>query len=164
MPTTANRALRYPLATDTPDVPRDMGFLASDVDGYLSRLAVISQNVSTASLSNTNAITTLAVPAQPYVSRVYVRVLGQAGFSASTNQVVGLNVTVAGGTLQSPIGNQGIRCAEAAQWYPFTWFGYIDLPASTATTITVTASISGGSNAYYRFELQADIRLSGQFA
>jgi endogenous inhibitor of DNA gyrase (YacG/DUF329 family) len=135
-----------------------------DVDGYLSRLAVISQNVSTASLSNTNAITTLAVPAQPYVSRVYVRVLGQAGFSASTNQVVGLNVTVAGGTLYSAIGNQGIRCAEAARWYPFTWFGYIDLPASTATTITVTASISGGSNAYYRFELQADIRLSGQFA
>lgn len=31
MPAT-NLGLRYPLSTDTPDVPRDMGYLAADAD------------------------------------------------------------------------------------------------------------------------------------
>ncbi len=35
MPTTANKAFRYPVSTDTPDVPRDIGYLASDVDAAM---------------------------------------------------------------------------------------------------------------------------------
>lgn len=34
MPTTSN-GLRYPASTDTPDVPRDIGYLAADVDDKL---------------------------------------------------------------------------------------------------------------------------------
>lgn len=36
MPTTPNKAIRYPLATDTPDVPRDALNLATDVDTILA--------------------------------------------------------------------------------------------------------------------------------
>ena len=32
MPTTTNYALRYPVLTDTANVPRDIGYLAADVD------------------------------------------------------------------------------------------------------------------------------------
>lgn len=38
MPATAN-GFRYPAATDTPDVPRDVGYLAADVESKLGTLA-----------------------------------------------------------------------------------------------------------------------------
>ena len=33
---TTPKGFRYPVLTDTPDVPRDLGYLASDIDSYLS--------------------------------------------------------------------------------------------------------------------------------
>ena len=39
MPTTTRAALRYPLLTDTPDVPRDMGNLAADADAAFAMYA-----------------------------------------------------------------------------------------------------------------------------
>lgn len=36
MPTTPNYSLRYPASGVTPDVPRDIGYLATDVDGVLN--------------------------------------------------------------------------------------------------------------------------------
>ena len=37
MPSTSRFGLRSPAATDVPNVPQDIGFLAADVDGWLSR-------------------------------------------------------------------------------------------------------------------------------
>lgn len=163
MPTTANRGIRYPLSTDTPDVPRDIGYLASDVDALLAGKRAYVNQLTTVSLSNGGTIGTLVIAAQTYASRVFVDIAGMVGFSASANQVVGVNVAVSAGTLTQQTNNGGVRCAEAGQWYGYASKAYVDLAAATATTITFTLYVSGGGNAYFRGDLRADVRLSGEY-
>lgn len=123
----------------------------------------VRSSVYTGSLNNGGSVTTLAIPAQPVACRVDVRATGLVGFSGSANQSIGLDASVSAGTLTSQNDAQGVRCAESAQWYGYAWSGYVDLAASTASTITFVMAITGGGNGYFRGEVIADIRMAGEY-
>lgn len=163
MPTTANRALRYPLATDTPDVPRDLGYLAADVDAQLASKRNYVLSVASASLANGASLGSIVIPAQAYACRVVIRILAAAGYAAATNQIVGVNIAASAGALNHVNQNTGIRCAESGQYYSLSDAGSVDLAAATACTLTFTIYIVGGSNAYFRGDITAEIRLAGEY-
>lgn len=123
----------------------------------------VRSSVYTGSLTNGGSVTTLSIPAQPVACRVDVRATGLVGFSGSVNQSIGLDASVSAGTLTSQYDAQGVRCAESAQWYGYAWSGYVDLAASTASTITFVMAITGGGNGYYRGEVVGDIRMAGEY-
>lgn len=161
--TTTNRALRKPQNTDTDDPVRDIGYLADDVDSWLASKRLYLSSVTTASLTNGGSVTSLAIPAQTYASRVVIRILGDVGFSAATNQIVGVNIAASAGSLTHQRQNQGIRCAEVGQWYPLARSAYVDLAAATASTLTFTLYVSGGWNAYFSGDVTAEIRQTGEY-
>lgn len=132
----------------------------------------VRQSVYTGSLTDGGSVTTLSIPAQPVACRVDLRATGLVGFSASVNQSIGLDATcwawmdpaaVYAGALTSQNDAQGVRCAESAQWYGYAWSGYVDLAASTASTITFVMAITGGGNGYFRGEVVGDIRMAGEY-
>ncbi len=130
-------------------------WLAGGVRQYRSSIAAVSKTTG-------QTITTLAILAQPVACRVDLRFLGLCGFSASANQVAALTVSATAGTLVNQV-TSGVRCAETGQWYGLPWAGYLDLAASTASTITFAANITGGSNVYYEGEFVADLRMAGEY-
>lgn len=67
MPQTQNYGLRYPQGSDTRNVPRDLGYLASDTDAALVTLATAIAN-ATSVTSGTLA----ARPAASKLNRVYI--------------------------------------------------------------------------------------------
>lgn len=161
--TTTNRALRKPQNTDTDDPVRDIGYLADDVDSWLASKRLYLLSVASASLANGASLGSIVIPAQAYASRVVIRILGVVGFSAATNQIVGVNIAASAGALNHVNQNTGIRCAESGQYYSLSDAGSVDLAAATACTLTFTIYIVGGSNAYFRGDITAEIRLAGEY-
>ena len=106
-------------------------WLAGGVRQYRSSIA--------ASKTTGQTITTLAILAQPVAFRVDLRFMGQVGFSAAVNQVVNITAAATAGALTVQV-TPGVRCAETGQWYGLPWAGYLDLAASTASTITFSAT------------------------
>lgn len=130
-------------------------WLAGGVRQYRSSVAAPSKTTG-------QTITTLAILAQPVACRVDLRFMGQVGFSAAVNQVVNITAAATAGALTVQV-TPGVRCAETGQWYGLPWAGYLDLAASTASTITFSASITGGSNSYFAGEFVADLRMAGEY-
>lgn len=61
MPTTSPSNLRYPASTDTPNVPRDMGYLAADVETALATKATTAHQHSGTDLTVVDAAGDLLV-------------------------------------------------------------------------------------------------------
>lgn len=162
MQTTSNRAIPYYEPGDPADLAYITQAIATKVDAILGKRTYLL-TIPPASAVNGTGLGTIAIPAQATATRVQLRFIGLTGFSASANQIAGMNVTADAGALVSQIVNQGVRCAESGQWYAFVYAGYIDLPANTATTVTVTAAITGGGNAYYRGDFTAQILQPGEY-
>lgn len=114
------------------------------------------------SYSNLGAIGTLALPALPVASRVHITAIGMVGFSESSGQNFGLNITASAGTMTSGQSNQQTRAETPAQWYSYAWLGYLDVPASTAVTITTTFSTPGAAG-WWRGNLHCQIYLAGEY-
>lgn len=108
------------------------------------------------SKANGQAITTLAIPAQPQACRVHVVFSGVVGFSATANIEAGFTPSASAGTATwAP--THPVRCSTAAQWYGYGHGGYVDLPAATPCTVTLTAAVTGGANAYVAGILTATV-------
>lgn len=74
MPTTANKALPYPAATDTPDVPRDVLALASRLDTLLSRVIVPGATMDANTLTKDGTYASDSVSNAPAAGAWMIRV------------------------------------------------------------------------------------------
>jgi hypothetical protein len=90
---------------------------------------------------NLATIGTIAtISAMPIATRIRVQAVGMIGFSGTPDANYGLNVTSSGGTLTDPAGNEQTQCLDDAEWYSYSREVWVDLPASTATTIAISMS------------------------
>lgn len=120
--------------------------------------------VATVSKTGGQTLTTLTIPAQTKASRVRVRWLGQSGFSSGANITSALAATASGtGVTVYTHYNRELFMPTAGSWSntPQWYEADVSMPAATATTITITAVITGGSNCYFGGTLFADIVLEG---
>ena len=108
------------------------------------------------------SVGTISLPAIPVASRVMIGATGTIGYTAIAPVNLGLNITASAGTLTSAQANQQVRVAEAANWYDYGYSGYLDLPANTASTITVTLSAVGG-NGYWKGQVVCRVHLPGEY-
>jgi hypothetical protein len=116
---------------------------------------------STGVLGNLGSIGTIALPAIPVASRVLIDAGGMIGFAGSASGF-GLNITASAGTLTNAQGNQRTWCATTAKWYSYANAAYLDLPANTASTLTVTLS-TDGANGYWRGQVTCGVLLPGEY-
>lgn len=163
MPTTT-RGIRYPVLTDTANVPRDIGYTAADVETWLARARDYASAVSVDNVASTTTLVTIVIPSQPIASRIKIRFGGLVGFCATSGIGVGVTLTASAGTLTNPIGAaNNVYLAASGVWGAYTYEAWLVLAASTATTLTLSAYSSSG-NAYYRGMLTAEIKYAGEYA
>jgi hypothetical protein len=157
MPTTT-RGIRYPVLTDTANVPRDIGYTAADVETWFARTRRPATAVRVDNVANASTLTTIVIPAQPLACRIMIRFGGQVGFGATAT--FGAYVTSSAGALTE--NRENINLAAGA-WGTYAYEAYVTLAASTATTITLLSYSSSG-NSYVRGMFTADILYTGEFA
>ena len=160
MPVTT-RGLRYPVLTDTANVPRDLGYLAADAEAWLARTRVYRKQIAAIATATNVALSTIAIPAQSLACRIYIEVKGSIGNAAAAGTLAGVVTTASAGVLNS-ITNQPVYMALTGAPYYGAWSAYVDLPVSTPCTLTFTSSAN--TTADYRLDLAADLRYAGEWA
>jgi len=128
--------------------------------GVTKRSYVLSS--TTASLANMGAVGTISLPSIPVASRVLLTAAGMIGYAAAATQAFGLNITASAGTMTDPQSNQQVLCPDVGQWYLYARAAYLDLPANTAATVTVTLS-SIGASGYWKGQVGCNVLLPGEY-
>jgi hypothetical protein len=128
--------------------------------GVTKRSYILSS--ATGSLANIGAIGTISLPSIPVASRVLITAAGMIGYAAAATQAFGLNITASAGTMTDPQSNQQVLCPDLGQWYLYARAAYLDLPANTASVITVTLS-SIGANGYWKGQVRGQVLLPGEY-
>lgn len=159
MPTTT-RGVRYPVLTDTANVPRDIGYTAADVEAWLARTRVYRNQSANIAVATGVTLTTIVIPAQPIACRVFIEVKGSVGNAAGAGTLGGITATASAGTLNSVL-NQPAYLAATSVPYFGAWVWFLDLPVSTGTTLTFTSSAN--TTADYRMDYAADLRYAGEY-
>ena len=152
------RGIRYPVLSDTANVPRDLGYAAADMEAWLARPRFYSADVPQVSYAAGGTLCTIVIPSQPLASRVFIDFAGIGGFQA-TGTAWGAGIATTAGTLTVLSGQvQGVT----AQWTAHVARARLELPAATAATLTFTNS---SSVATWLFgQCRADIRYAGEYA
>lgn len=156
MPTTT-RGFRYPVLSDTANVPRDVGNLAADAETWLARTRVITGNVTATAVGAGAAIAIMGIAAQPLGARLFVSFIGRAGFQA-TGAAILINLGTSAGSATWP--SSPIQ-ATAAQWSALSVAGQIDIAASTGTTLTF--SNGSAQSTWFEGQFRIEIRHVGEY-
>lgn len=141
--------------------------VSGNITQVAATAALLNQNIvrdydrliNTGSVVNGATLSTVSLPALPVVSRAQIRFGGTLGFAPAA-ETIGVAISVSAGTLQSPpnytllVGN--------AQWSPYTRFAWVDIPANTACTITLSAEETQTS--FYKLVQNVHVSLAGEFA
>lgn len=112
--------------------------------------------------NNNLQIAQFSVPAIGVASRVVFGVSGAIGFSKTTG-TFGIDCTVTKGTLYKPDDNTNTITVPSAQWAGYSYLAQLDLPANTASTITLSSD-TGTRNCYFRVRADADRFIAGEYA
>jgi riboflavin transporter FmnP len=155
------RGIRYPVLTDTANVPRDLGYAAADVEAWLARLRIYRKQSADIGVATGVTLTTIVIPAQPIACRVFIEVKGTVGNAAGAATLGAVAIAVSAGTLNGVL-NQPVYLALTGIPYVGLWVWYLDLPVSTGTTLTFTSSAN--TTADYRMDYAADLRYAGEYA
>jgi len=163
MPVTA-RGIRSPVLTDTANGPRDMGYTADDVEAWLARTRSYAAQVAADSVATAATLATIVIPAQPLACRIMLRFTGMVGYVATGGVGAGVVLAASAGTLSGNMNTAtNTYLPTAGVWAAYSYEVYLDLAASTATTLTLSSVVSSG-NSYFRGMLTADIKYAGEFA
>lgn len=121
---TTPKGFRYPTSSDSPDVPRDLGYLANDIDNYFN-------NISTTELAYLDGVTS-NVQTQLNSKAIYPSQSGQNGKFLTTDgtSVSWASVSAASGTLTSITAGNGLSG------------GTITSSGTIAIDTTITADLS----------------------
>lgn len=160
---TTTRGFRYPVLSDTANVPRDVGYLAADVEAYAAKTRHYTRSFTQTpgTVASGTVLGTLTIPAQTLACRVKLRIPYAAQSPSSPPGFMGLVITTSAGTLA--VNGKDVSVAPTANYSVGGFYGAtLDLAASTAATITVTTTSSGAAN--WWVDLEADIWFAGEYA
>ena len=154
------RGIRYPVLTDTANVPRDIGYAAADTEAWLAHTRSYAATVVVDNVANSTTLATIVIPAQTLASRVLIRYGGMIGYGSGASYAATVNASA--GTLFNTMPAAMVALAAGA-WGAFTYESHLTLAAATATTLTLVSYSSAG-NCYFRGLFTAEIKYAGEFA
>jgi len=158
------RGIRYPVLTDTANVPRDLGYLAADTEAWLARPRSYAAQIVADAVATAATLATIVIPAQPLASRIMLRFGGMVGYVAAGAVGAGVVLTASAGTLSTNMNTAtNTYLPTSGVWAAYTYEVYLTLAASTGTTLTLSSVVSSGTS-YFRGMLTADIKYTGEFA
>ena len=158
------RGIRYPVLTDTANVPRDLGYLAADTEAWLARARSYAADVAADNVAGGVTLATIVIPAQPLASRIMLRFGGMVGFVATGGVGAGVALAASAGTLSTNMTvASNTYLPTSGVWAAYTYEVYLTLAASTGTTLTLSSVVSSG-NSFYRGLFTAEIKYTGEFA
>jgi len=152
------RGIRHPVLTDTANVPRDLGYMADDVEAWLARPRIYRHQVASLGFGTAGTLTTLVIPAQPLAYRAFIEVKGQIA-NTTTGTLVGISMTATSGAVTT-VTNQPLAVSVGAAAVAATFIWYVDVAAVVATTLTFTSSSNTISD--YRLDYSADVRYAAE--